>query len=650
MNPILTLPLEFLVIRDNSKWNNVSSERKRDFMKISFFAQVKRTAKIYKKGFLVSWEGAKAFYQTALLDVTLQTIKPYISLWFSALLLDELLGNRDWNRLIFFASVIVLSECILSLIIHFLNMRWDTENYFFYRAEEFLFLKKLFHMDYADIENIDVRNLYTEVREASHSGENHNLLALRKHIIDVWSCFLDLVISLWMLTGFVTQVSFPLWTWLVIIAIYIICNRFSVKGIAKSEIIWQEYSKNIVPFCRARDALYFYLINYQSGKNLRIYQGEQLAIDNLAHWHTQNDIAIDKQASDKMHTILPFTVLPLFLSTASTQIFIALAALAGSISIGSITKYVTCISNVSRSFLGLANVLTAMRYNADYLKKYFRFLDLPNAMYQGSLPVEKRHDNEFVIEFQHVSFRYPGTDKDVLKDINLTFHVGEKMAIVGMNGSGKTTFIKLLCRLYDPTEGVILLNGIDIRKFDYQEYLSLFSIVFQDFHIFSFPLGENVAANQTVDREQAIDALKKAGLEEFLDKLPNGLDTLLYTDFDKHGIQPSGGEAQKIALARAVYKNAPYVLLDEPTAALDPVAEFEIYSRFQEIVGDKTTVFISHRLSSCRFCKDIAVFHEGQLVQRGSHEELVTQEDGKYYELWNAQAQYYSKENSVHAS
>lgn len=201
--------------------------------------------------------------------------------------------------------------------------------------------------------------------------------------------------------------------------------------------------------------------------------------------------------------------------------------------------------------------------------------------------------------------------------------------------------IKLLCRLYDPTEGEILLNGINIQKYDYEEYMSLFSVVFQDYQLFSFTLGENVASQMHYDKEKAERCLDQAGFSDRLHELPNGLDTYLNQDFDQSGVELSGGEAQKVALARALYKDAPFVVLDEPTAALDPLAEYEIYTRFNDMVGSKTAVYISHRLSSCRFCDEIAVFQDGALVQYGEHSKLLADEDGPYYALWNAQAQYY---------
>ena len=266
-------------------------------------------------------------------------------------------------------------------------------------------------------------------------------------------------------------------------------------------------------------------------------------------------------------------------------------------------------------------------------------------MYQGSLTVEKRDDNEYFVEFRDVSFRYPNTESYALRHVNLKFRIGEKLAIVGKNGSGKTTFIKLMCRLYDPTEGQILLNGVDIRKYDYDEYMSIFSIVFQDFRLFGFRLGENVAAGSSYDPQRAAHCLEQAGFGERLAAMPEGTDTFLYKEFDESGMEISGGEAQKVALARALYKDAPFLILDEPTSALDPVSEYEVYSSFNEIAGDKTTIYISHRLASCRFCDKIMVFDNGQIVQKGTHNSLIADTCGKYHALWHAQAQYYTTEN-----
>jgi ATP-binding cassette subfamily B protein len=331
--------------------------------------------------------------------------------------------------------------------------------------------------------------------------------------------------------------------------------------------------------------------------------------------------------------------------TGIVYVFVCLKAWASAFGVGSVTQYIGAITALSSGVSSLVSTLGDMRSNAAFLRTTFEFLDIPNDMYQGSLTVEKRSDRKYEIEFQNVGFRYPGSETWALRGVSLKFRVGERLAVVGQNGSGKTTFIKLLCRLYDPTEGKILLNGIDISKYNYEEYISIFSVVFQDFRLLAFGLGQNVAAKAEYDQERATECLEKAGFKDRLQKMPDRTQTCLYKDFDDKGVEISGGEAQKIALARALYKDAPFIVLDEPTAALDPVAEYEIYTKFNEIIGGKTAVFISHRLSSCRFCGDIAVFDRGRLVQRGCHDELVGSE-GKYRELWSAQAQYYVEDRA----
>lgn len=291
--------------------------------------------------------------------------------------------------------------------------------------------------------------------------------------------------------------------------------------------------------------------------------------------------------------------------------------------IGAVIKYVGYLGYVINSTTAIVRCFTELKINRKFLETYLEFFDVKNDMYQGSLSVEKRSDKKFEVSFRNVSFKYPESDQYALKNINFDFQVGQRLAVVGMNGSGKTTLVKLLCRLYDVTEGEIIMNDFDIKKYDYNQYLSLFSVVFQDYSLLSFTLGQNIAANGTFDTQKAEYYLKKVGFEERYEKLPNKMNTYLYKDFDKEGVVVSGGEAQKIALTRALYKDAPFIILDEPTAALDPLSEAEIYSRFNDIVGDKSAIYISHRLSSCRFCDKILVLDKGEIVQCGSHDDVV---------------------------
>ncbi len=323
-------------------------------------------------------------------------------------------------------------------------------------------------------------------------------------------------------------------------------------------------------------------------------------------------------------------------------LYVCLKAWYGAFGVGSVTQYVGALLSLANGLSELLSIGAEIRGNTVFLKQVLDYLDIPNEMYQGSLTVEKRSDRQYEVEFRDVSFRYPGSEEYALRHVSMKFRVGEKLAVVGQNGSGKTTFIKLLCRLYDPTEGEILLNDIDIRKYDYREYMSVFSVVFQDFQLLDAPLGQNVAASLRYDEDRVLACMEKAGLKEWYQtKAVRGLETRLYQHQDaEEGILVSGGEEQKLAIARSLYRDAPFLVLDEPTAALDPMSEYEVYTRLNDIVEDKTAIYISHRLSSCRFCDEIAVFHQGQVIEKGSHEGLLAR-GGKYAELWNAQAQYY---------
>ena len=310
----------------------------------------------------------------------------------------------------------------------------------------------------------------------------------------------------------------------------------------------------------------------------------------------------------------------------------------GAIGTGSILLMYTAATMVIEALSQIAQIITDLLNNNEYLIKFFQYMDMPEA------DKEMTDDYEFKLEeleVKNVSFCYPENNTYVLKNVNLKLHAGDKLAIVGENGSGKTTLIKLICRLYQPSEGKIFLNGKNITSIPFKKYIACIATVFQDFSLFPFSLGENVAASRDYDEKRVEEALIKARLEEKLLQLKNGVKQSIFSDFDENGTDLSGGEQQKVAIARAIYKDAELMVLDEPTAALDPYAEYEIYKNFSEITENKTLISISHRLSSCHMCDKILVLDEGKVLQEGTHEELVKDLGGKYYALWSAQAQYY---------
>lgn len=322
--------------------------------------------------------------------------------------------------------------------------------------------------------------------------------------------------------------------------------------------------------------------------------------------------------------------------------YLAYSVLYQNLSIGNFTLYLTSSFTLSETVLNFFKNLGNYRQTSAQTDDFRSFLAIPDMDEERKLiPLPETDSYEFT--FENVSFRYPEQKDYALKDLNMTLKAGNRLAVVGLNGAGKTTMIKLLLRLYDVTEGRILLNGIDILNFDRVEYYRLFSPVFQNVEIFAFPMAENVSMRppEETDTVSAEGKLILAGMEEKVKSLDKGVDTELLKVLHEEGIDLSGGEKQKLALARALYKDAPVVVLDEPTAALDALAEYKLYMDFDRLIGDKTAVYISHRLSSTKFCDNIAMFKEGRLIESGTHEELLNK-DGAYAEMFRVQAQYYT--------
>ena len=312
-------------------------------------------------------------------------------------------------------------------------------------------------------------------------------------------------------------------------------------------------------------------------------------------------------------------------------------AIVGTITVGMVLRYAQAIFQACVSISASIRLAGEFRTDVGRIASTLEYLNLEAKKTKGDSFTEM---TKGVIEFRNVSFRYPGTKELVLDHVSLKIEPSEKIAVVGKNGSGKTTLVKLLCRLYEPEEGEILWNGKNIREYDLKEWQKIFAIVFQDYSLLSLTLGQNVAASEQYEAERAKEVLQLAGFGERLNKLKKGLETVVYPEYEQDGVSFSGGEEQKIAIARAIYKGGQICILDEPTAALDPVSESRVYESFDEIVKGKTAVYISHRLSSCKFSDRIFVLDNGKIAESGTHEALLSQ-NGLYAQLWQAQAQYY---------
>ena len=586
------------------------------------------------------------------LHAAVSALGPYATVYLSARIINELAGARRpevlWPLVGVTLAVTAGLVLLTGALLHWKNAMTDQ----YREAKEKLFTDKMLSMDYADVDDARTHDLLSQIRQNLRWG-GWGFPMLLEIFSDITRGAAGIVgaavltVSLFTLpvpasAGWLTLLNHPVFLALL----------FAVLA---AVAVLAPLCKNRANACVVSTAAHitfanriYHAFGYLSGEkesnlDIRMYNQQK-----IASFYLKKDNTFSVGGEFSRLSLGPIGGLSALsesigaVLTGLVYVFVCLKAWAGAFGVGSVTQYVGAVTALSTSLSTLMEMLGILKSNASFMRTIYQFLDIPNQMYQGSLTTEKRSDRQYEVEFRDVSFKYPGSSVWALRHLNLKFKVGERMAVVGENGSGKTTFIKLLCRLYDPQEGEILLNGIDIKKYNYRDYMALFSVVFQDFQLLAQPLGANVAGALHYDRAKVRQALTDAGFSDRLAKMPQGLGTMLYKEFAEDGVDVSGGEAQKIAIARALYKNAPFIILDEPTAALDPIAEAEIYAKFNEIAGDKTAVYISHRLSSCKFCDEIAVFDQGHLVQQGSHEELLADAEGKYHALWMAQAQYYT--------
>lgn len=573
----------------------------------------------------------------------LEAVRPYITVVLMGFLLDQVYAGAQLGELLGYALGALFVNMLLQMLQAWTRESFNRKNEYIKEIEAGYLNEKALKMDYEYLEDF-------HVQELRFRGQNHSSLGtvgwmlyqLEFLITSVVSIFISLCILLPLFAGKSGAGEGFIASWQSAAILFCLLGAMIVFNYKLSLGYTARLKEMEDDMAREYNQLDYYmdiLSRTDAQKDLRIYGHQKIILED-----TEKSAERMKQG-EKAQTRL-FVRKQLIgrslsdLSGLLVYLFTGLRAYAGVISVGGVVTYASSILQFSKAAARLADSMGYMKQVALYARDYGEYMDLGKGKKQGVKKLEEPGEGELSVEFEHVSFRYPGSEEYVLRDLNLKLDIGKRMAIVGKNGSGKTTFIKLLCGLYDVTEGCIRVNGVDIREYDHQEYCKLFSVVFQDFKLFSFPLGENIAGNTQADEGRVKDALERAGLGELPEKLEDGIYTYVDREFDDTGVVFSGGEKQKIAIARAIYKDAPFVIMDEPTAALDPLSECEVYAGFDKIADGKTAIYISHRLASCRFCQDILVFDGGRVVQRGSHFELE-KEEGLYREMWNAQAQYY---------
>lgn len=587
----------------------------------------------------------KRLLPTSIIVAIVTAVMPFINIWFTSKIIDLLDIGTSMSDLAVYIGLAVGINAVLFFINYFLGDMYFMFRSLMYNKELQNISAKLFKSEYQKLESSDFKELihkHSEAQDRVFSSFVQFSWMMRDFISGAVTLIISVIIIIPLLKiGFTktgdTYFERPVFLLTIFGAIVIMAVIILIVATQMNKAWFKagdEYSR--------LDRIFYYFLNmfsdYNTGKEIRLYKEQNLIEHTATDKLLTDGEKLLKKAS--LHTAKSSSFVAILgaLVGFGIYLFIGVKGLYGLFGIGSLVLYCGSFMQIINGIMKMAVTFGKTAEMVPLVNYYFDIVNTKDDMTYG----EKELDllDKFEIEFKNVSFKYPNTESYALKNINIKINNGEHLAVVGRNGSGKTTFIKLMCRLYDVTDGEILINGINIKEYSKESIINLYSVVFQDFQMFSIPLKDNVCADEECDRDRLYNCLENSNVLDRVEQMPNKEKTYLYKDIDENGVEISGGEAQKLALARALYKDSPVVILDEPTAALDPVAENEIYNRFNSFVDNKTAIYISHRLSSCAFCTRIAVFDKSQLVETGTHQELLNA-NGKYSELWNAQAKYY---------
>lgn len=605
-------------------------------MQINFsWSKIKGFIKVIKKAYphLLAIITAGGFVKAA---------APFLVLYFSAAVLNKLIAGR-YDEALMNAAFLIGSQFIAELITSLCDQRefvWE-ENAD--SAVKQMLSSKSFELEYEKFEMQETRDALrrAHITAMGIGGFGMQIRTLYFIFQYAFSIIFSVVFTVILLLqvddkkgGFFTSY----WSTIVLVLIYVLLVIILIYKMNKLVAVLSDKVSNNDRFNSIANYIDNIINNQKNAKDIRIFKLQDTLIEKYRTLLFKGNIKYIEMGKD-IGKNSSFNAFILDVTFGIAYIFIGAKALYGVIPIGDVILYAGAINKISDSFINYLKNVVNFLYRSDILDAFVNFINMPSMSYDGTLPIEKRNDGRYIFEFHDVSFSYPDSDIEVLSHVNLKFNIGQKLALVGRNGAGKTTLVKLLCRLYEPTEGYITLNDIDIRKYKYEEYVQAFSVVFQDFAMFSMNLDENIAGSEEIDYDKLDNVLMQVELKERVDKMKDGVSTHLYHD-NGEGVDISGGEAQRIAIARALYKDAPFIILDEPTAALDPIAEAEIYENFNKMINNKTALYISHRMSSCKFCDDIVVLDHGKVAEYGTHDELLSK-NGIYAELYNTQAQYY---------
>lgn len=539
-------------------------------------------------------------------------------------------GGRDIMPLVRLVIVTTAVELVMMILNAYTRKKLDIGRYYVRLRIVGERIAKVLKMEYETLETPDMLDRLQKAKRAT-AGNN----------VGVHGLMLDMHTMIVQLSCVITAVSIisTLNPWIVALILVLSVIQFEIFDywrLKDKAVMWDAMAGN----WRKLEYMETVATDFSYAKDIRLYgmrkwlgsKQKEVNDDEVRRWRQSRQYWIYNALSSSAFWLI---------QSVAVYGWLIYDMLENGLSVGDFLLYSGSAVTFSGNIVAFLQSLGGMRERSSRVDDFRSFMDIPDPD-AGKKTVPVPRAERYVFTFENVSFKYKGQDKYALKNLSLTLGAGQRLAVVGLNGAGKTTFIKLLLRLYDVTEGRILCNGTDIREFDRAEYYTLFAPAFQEVEVFAFKLSENVSMRSADETDAALAEryLRDAGMSEKLNALPKGMDTELLKVLYDDGVDLSGGEKQKLALARALYKSAPIVVLDEPTAALDALAEYRLYQSFDGMIGGRTAVYISHRLSSTRFCDNIAMFVAGEMVEYGTHDELL-ERNGAYAEMFRVQAQYY---------
>ncbi len=553
---------------------------------------------------------------------------PLVNIIIPTMLIEELTTTKDIDRLTYLVILIVVINFIYKIFISIIDAIIEKQIQGINIAHDFLIAEITMGLPYELLETDKMIQTIKEVKEGQNrSGGVACLIEIFFHMIAKVITILGVVLL-------IASLNFGL----IVICIVTIAINTWVQAKLKSQDI--EFFQVLMKHNQKFMYLSNVILNRKYAKDIRLYDANKTFTSKMDAFAVDIDKWFKKTGSKKTK----YSVLS-HLTDSLGQIiiygFLALQFIGGGITIALFTMYINSINVFTNNIFDIMKLVLDIFEKYKFLKPTFEFMEHKKEVVDDLVGKEIVSSDTPFIEFINLSFCYENTNKYAIKNLSLTIPYGEKLSVVGLNGAGKTTLVKLLLRLYKPTEGQILLDGVDISEYSLLEYYKLFSVVFQDFKLVATTIRENITSGLgTEDEQRLVESLEKSGVFDRIKNMKYQENTQLYKLLDSEGIDLSGGEEQRLAISRALYKKAKIVVLDEPTSALDPKTEYEIYTSMDKLIENKTSIYISHRMTSCIFCDNVAVFDNGELVQYGSHKKLIADE-GIYANMFNTQAQYY---------